>query len=215
LKDIIIPVYLNGAMDHDGNYYKVVTIGTQTWMAENLNVGSQLQDLNLPKDNGIIEKLCNANTLCDIYGGLYDWNEAMQYKNPDNGIVGTIQGICPDGWHIPTLTEWRTLSDYIGGDAIAGEKLREKGFAHWVPPNLDATDDFGFSALPGGWYDVNTAASTALGNSATWWTSSSDPRFQSQRFLMWLKTDLPGLYKNPSDFTWYCSVRCVKNQGKK
>ena len=97
LSNILIPVYLNSVRDQDGNYYKVVKIGTQIWMAENLNVGSQIPLANDQIDNGIIEKYCyyDVTKNCDIYGGLYQWYEAMQYNPGDAGIIGKTQGICP------------------------------------------------------------------------------------------------------------------------
>src|SRR5664279_600823 len=96
LPQIRIPVSLNGVRDHDGNYYKVVTIGSQIWMAENLNVGTRIPLDESASNNGIIEKYCYADTKtnCDIYGGLYRWDEMMQYNQSDSGLVGTTQGIC-------------------------------------------------------------------------------------------------------------------------
>jgi uncharacterized protein (TIGR02145 family) len=213
LPDIIIHVYLNGVADRDGNYYKVVTIGTQIWMAENLNSGIQTPLSDFQKDNGIIEKHCynDLKSYCDIYGGLYQWAEAMQYKPPDNGIIGTTQGICPAGWHMPTISEWQTLSNYLDGPQVAGGKLKEKGFAHWLQPNSGATNESGFSALPGGQSDGTTF--NELGIYGLWWSTDMDNLKNPLNYFIYY--DSPEINRFSAGFTWSASVRCVKNQGKK
>jgi uncharacterized protein (TIGR02145 family) len=117
--------------DIDGNTYKTIQIGDQCWMAENLRTGifipstatnSIHSDLD---NNGIIEKYCydNDTANCTMYGGLYDWNEAMGYSEDEGS-----QGICPEGWHIPTNDDWKILDDQFKyGDA--GEHLKETGDA--------------------------------------------------------------------------------------
>lgn len=127
--------------DSDGNTYGTVQVGTQCWMNRNLNVGSKLDSASTkPADNGKIEKWCydNDDANCDSGGGLYSWDEAMQYSNTE----GT-QGICPSGWHIPTDAEQYTLENYLkdpgqnclpnrtGFDSLscskAGKKLKSGG----------------------------------------------------------------------------------------
>jgi len=152
-----IDVYANGVIDQDENYYGIITIGTQTWLSENLNSGSMLlhRYVNESTNNGIVEKYCydNLESNCDIYGGLYPWTEMMDYGPPDDSIIGITQGICPAGWHIPTHNEWLTLVDYLGGNEVAGGKLKDTS-SYWMPPNVGATNESGFTALPGGclWY---------------------------------------------------------------
>jgi uncharacterized protein (TIGR02145 family) len=130
-------------------------------MAENLNVGTKINstsDGQLQTDNEILEKYCYNNDIanCNIYGGMYEWNEAMQYDTTEGA-----QGICPDGWHIPTDAEWTTLTTFLGGESVAGGKMKEAGFAHWYSPNTGATNESGFTGLPGG------AAAAAVGTSST------------------------------------------------
>jgi uncharacterized protein (TIGR02145 family) len=107
--------------DADGNVYPTVQIGDQCWMAKNLNVGRyvpstiSLSDHSNLQNNGIIEKYCLHNNLdsCKLYGGLYDWDEAMGYTD-----VEGARGICPEGWHIPTYSDWNILDRlYVWGDA--------------------------------------------------------------------------------------------------
>jgi len=203
LPDLTISVYLNGVSDRDGNYYKLVRIGSQVWMAENLNVGVIISTNTDAKDNAIIEKYCYDEINCNIYGGLYKWNEAMQYNSPDAGIIGTTQGVCPSGWHIPTENEWFSLFDYLGGRTVAGGKLKEAGITHWSTPNTGATNESGFSALPGGWLLPENNASVNLGFEGAWWTAES--KFIT---LVYYTESVSGVGQGlNSSF----SVRCVKN----
>ncbi|MCX6285878.1 MAG: hypothetical protein NTY96_02025 [Bacteroidetes bacterium] len=135
------------ALSYGGGDYPTVLIGLQCWMAKNLNVGKKIFSSDRSGNNGIIEKYCfdNLESNCTVYGGLYDWDEMMQYKNTE----GT-KGICPEGWHIPADSELTTLITYLGGDLVAGGKLKETGTVHWADPNIGATNSSGFTAIPGG-----------------------------------------------------------------
>ncbi|MBK7031387.1 MAG: hypothetical protein IPH45_20320 [Bacteroidales bacterium] len=131
----------------DGKTYHGIQIGNQCWMKENLNYGIKINDTQNPSNNGITEKHCynNDENNCTIYGGLYSWMEMMQYESTPG-----IQGICPSGWYIPTDDEWTVLTSYLGGESIAGGKLKETGYTHWMSPNTGATNISGFSALGAG-----------------------------------------------------------------
>src|SRR5664280_2706679 len=143
--------------DQDGNIYKTITIGTQTWMAENLRTTKYRDSTEIPNvtDNTAWDALttgayCNYNntTSADTiatYGRLYNWYAATDSRN-----------IAPAGWHVPTDAEWTTLTTYLGGESVAGGKMKETGITHWISPNTGATNESGFSALPSGmrnWYD--------------------------------------------------------------
>jgi uncharacterized protein (TIGR02145 family) len=137
--------------DQDGNEYKTITIGTQTWMAENLRTTKYSDGTTIPNvtDNTAWTNLttgayCNYNntTSADTiatYGRLYNWYAAIGSGN-----------IAPAGWHVPTETEWRTLIYYLGGFSVAGGKMKETGTTHWINPNIGATNESGFTALPSG-----------------------------------------------------------------
>jgi uncharacterized protein (TIGR02145 family) len=133
----------------DGNSYKTVTIGTQTWMAENYNFATS---------NGSV--CYNNDPLnCSRYGRLYTWETAKM--------------ICPtsEGWQLPTDKDWQTLLNYLGGQKIAGSKLKSR--IEWENPNTDATNESGFSALPGGSYNPGCLYGsyfTGLGETANFWT---------------------------------------------
>ncbi|MBM3435324.1 MAG: hypothetical protein FJY07_03790, partial [Bacteroidetes bacterium] len=146
----------------DGKTYPTVLIGTQCWMAKNINIGTRIEGVNNASNNGIIEKYCTGNleSNCNVYGGLYQWSEMMQYTT----TPGT-QGICTPGWHLPTDNELKTLegtvdSQYGVGNPVwdltgdrgldAGGNLKETGVSHWAFPNNGATNSSGFTALPGG-----------------------------------------------------------------
>jgi uncharacterized protein (TIGR02145 family) len=193
---IIDTVYacLNGVLDkRDNKYYGVVKIGNQTWMSENLNTGAMHFKSNTAADSvyddGHIEKYCLDNIAenCSIYGGLYSWAEMMQYAPADNGAIGTTRGVCPEGWHIPTFTEWETLIFFLGGYTTpgysgyfgVGDKLKETGSVHWKVPNSGATNETGFTALPGGSlepstdndYNKNLWTFNPSGSKGNWMTS--------------------------------------------
>ena len=202
-----IPIYLDGIMDTIANYYyKTVRIGTQIWMAENVNTGEMIQSAQNQSDNNSIEKYCYNNNpeYCKIYGGLYTWDEMMQYKPEDRGEIGTTQGICPVGWHLPIFYEWDLLVKYLGGEPVAGGKLKEEGLAHWDPPNEGATNESGFSALPGGSFNTQGFYFEERGREAAWWSSDGDYfplMFDSKQVF----------YYNIITSNHANSVRCVKN----
>ena len=147
----IAPVFYCGSSDlvdtRDGTHYETVQIGTQCWMAENLNIGQMILSNNNQTDNNIIEKYCydNDDTNCIIYGGLYKWREANQYWH-----FGA-QGVCPDGWHLPSIDEYDALINFLGGSGIAGGKMKETGTTHWNTPNTGATNSSGFTGFAGGY----------------------------------------------------------------
>ncbi len=137
--------------DQDGNEYKTITIGTQTWMAENLRTTKYRDGSEIPNvtDNTKWVELatgayCNYNNTTSsdtiaTYGRLYNWYAVTDSRN-----------IAPEGWHLPTETEWRILIDYLGGFGVAGGKMKETGATHWDTPNTGATNESGFTALPSG-----------------------------------------------------------------
>ena len=227
-----IGVYLNGVMDRDYHYYNTVTIGKQTWLAENLNTGVQISNLIPTSDNKIIEKYCydDDKNNCSIYGGLYTWHEMMDYNPSDNAIAGTTQGICPVGWHIPTPTEWTNL--FIALDPFpftAGGKLKEKNTAHWNSPNTDATNESGFSALPGGvmidfkyWDTTNRFDS--LGYKGVFWASQAlfnvipgDPTLETgANFVLYSYNGYISSFENIQlTKNEGISVRCIKDPPRK
>jgi uncharacterized protein (TIGR02145 family) len=157
--------------NRDGQTYNTVMIGNQCWMAQNINVGTRINGTVNSTNNGIIEKYCydNLESNCDVYGGLYQWNEAMQYSTSAG-----VQGICLTGWHLPTDVEWTILIDFLGSEVVAGGKMKEAGTVHWAPPNSGATNSSGFTALPGGSRDVSGVFLDLTFTSNLWSSSQFD-----------------------------------------
>jgi uncharacterized protein (TIGR02145 family) len=154
--------------DYDSNNYTIIQIGNQTWMEENLQsthysdgTSAAYYDYDHDPNNSL------------IYGRLYGWSAAMNGAASSNTNPSNVQGICPDGWHLPSVAEWQQLAAFLGGSGIAGGKLKETGNAHWISPNAGATDEVGFTALPAGmwafwdefqWLGDHGAFSTSTGN---------------------------------------------------
>jgi uncharacterized protein (TIGR02145 family) len=146
-------------IDAEGNKYPTTSISGQCWMAENMNIGTRINGgLTQSTTPGNFEKYCmfNVESNCDIYGGWYQWAQAVQYWSGQPTLP--VQGICPDGWHIPSFSEWQTVYNFLtttfGGTAAGA--LKEQGTVHWQSPNLGMGtnnvngDLFGFTALPAG-----------------------------------------------------------------
>ncbi|HAY70532.1 MAG TPA: hypothetical protein DCX89_01450 [Saprospirales bacterium] len=135
--------------EYGGKQYSTVQIGTQCWMKQNMNVGTRIDGINAQSNNGTIEKHCynNVEDSCDVYGGLYQWNEMMQYST-----IESSRGICPEGFHIPSSAEWNVLTNYLGGQDVAGGKMKHEGFRYWIEPNSGATNSSRFSGVGGGTY---------------------------------------------------------------
>jgi uncharacterized protein (TIGR02145 family) len=181
-------------------------------MAENLKVGTRIDGPQEQTDNGIIEKYCSNNdeANCAIYGGLYQWGEMMQYATTPGA-----KGICPTGWHLPTDEEWDTLTvTLLGGDGIAGGKMKasgtvEAGTSLWHSPNTGATNECGFTALPGGGRDGNGLFGT-LGWYCDWW-SSTDEGNTIKAWDRYINYDYSIVFRSYFQKSNGSSVRCVRN----
>ncbi|MCD4664761.1 MAG: fibrobacter succinogenes major paralogous domain-containing protein, partial [Bacteroidales bacterium] len=175
----------------------------------NLNVGTMISGTVEMTNNGVIEKYCfdNNTANCDIYGGLYQWDEMMQYTN-----ISGVQGICPAGWHLPTNGEWTILTDHLGGTNVAGGKMKETGAAHWHYPNAGATNESGFTALPGGYRDTDDGSFEFLTHYASFWSSSQDEYVASSAWYRGLGSNYASVLHSISDKQQGYSVRCVKDE---
>ncbi|MCX6269088.1 MAG: hypothetical protein NTW16_17330, partial [Bacteroidetes bacterium] len=194
-------------VSYSGKTYNTVQIGTQCWIKENLDVGTIKNHTILSTNNGIIEKYCynDLTSNCDVYGGLYEWNEMMQYVTAEGS-----QGICPSGWHIPTDAEFITLSTYLGGDISSGSKIKEAGTAHFTPTNTGATNESGFTAFPGG-YLYGNSAFASLGSIGYFYTSTTSTQNTTWAIFRSVDYSTTSLGKGNNYKSTTTSVRCLKN----
>ena len=197
--------------DVEGNSYKTVTIGTQTWMAENLKVTKYNDGTTIPNitDNtqwqnnttGAWSYYNNDEANNAKYGKLYNWYALSKTSNGNKNV-------CPTGWHVPSDSEWTVLTEYLGGLSVAGGKMKEVGTTSWNSPNTDATNTSLFSALPGGYRQPNGYCS-GIGSYGYWWSST-----ENGTIVAWLR-DLAGShgYVSRNDFGKVdgFSVRCIKD----
>jgi len=199
--------------DIDGNVYHTVTIGTQVWMVENLKVTRFRNGDPIPNvvDNAEWDKLSSGayceydNDLSNVatYGRLYNW-----YAVNDN------RNLAPVGWHVPTSEEWETLETYLGGQFVAGGKLKESGISHWRSPNVGADNSSGFLGLPGGIrasYKNSIGAYNYIGEIGAFW-SSTELR-ESEAWMRFLTNYDDALAKPelPTYKSFGYSVRCIQD----
>jgi uncharacterized protein (TIGR02145 family) len=199
--------------------YNTVQIGDQCWLKENLNVGTMIDSLENMKDNGIIEKYCyrNKEDSCTKYGGLYQWNEMMQYATQQGA-----RGICPPGWHLPKDEEWSVLEGAVDSQYGIGEDTWDdygfrgydagtnlKATSGWYA-NGNGTDLFGFSGLPGGSRSYYGGFLSVGFNGYCWTSSSSYINFNA--FSRYLDYSSPGVrrdYGFGQELGF--SVRCLRD----
>ena len=183
----------------DGKVYRTVTIGSQIWMAENLNYA------RTPRNEIDSTSWCYRNDpiFCDDYkyGRLYKWSTAR-----NNGVAGgkvtyPARGVCPKGWHLPDTTEWRTLCNTVGGASIAGKKLKSTG--GWLG---NGTDDYSFTARPGGYRSYNGGYNRDA--EAAYFWSSVEYDFDNAYYLH-LEAAVADLSRGSNDYGY--SVRCIKD----
>jgi uncharacterized protein (TIGR02145 family) len=188
----------------DGKSYNTVLIGTQCWMAQNLNAGTLITPGN-QTNNSILEKYCylDLESNCTIYGGLYQWDEAMQYVT----IEGT-QGICPTGWHLPADAEFTTIATYLGGVSVAGGTMKETGTTHWLTPNTGATNSSGFTGLGGGGIQPTHTPVSFNTHDYMWTSKQANSTMGNYRFLF--NSDV-NLYNGATTKTYGFSVRCIQD----
>ncbi len=168
------PFPANGTLiqDIDGNTYHTIIIGNQVWLTENLKTTKFVNGEAIfhhtdttqwawnSVDYSAYSDYNNDPNISKVYGRLYNW---LAVDDPKE--------LCPEGWHVPSEADLTELINYLGGDSIAGGMLKESGTAHWVNPNVDATNESGFTALPTGYREVD-GSYQALGFVTYIWSSS-------------------------------------------
>jgi uncharacterized protein (TIGR02145 family) len=198
--------------DIDGNIYPAVNIGTQTWLGSNLKVTRYRNGdpiANVTTDNQWKTLTTGAYCAYDnlvpnftTYGNLYNWHAASDTR-----------GICPDGWHVPTDSEWELLGNFLGGNSVAGGKMKsagtiEGGTGLWYAPNEGATNTCDFSGQPGG-YRINYGTFYSMGNVAYFWSSSDTASVNALNYVLDANNTSLKRYFNLQ--TNGFSIRCVKD----
>ncbi|MCK4664529.1 MAG: hypothetical protein KAT68_16795 [Bacteroidales bacterium] len=205
--------------DYDGNYYNTVAIGNQCWMKENLQTTSYADGTALVNGTSAGDITGDDTTKyyfayddnegnVPIYGRLYTWAAIMNEATSSNANPSGVQGVCPTGWHVPSDAEWTELTDYLGGESVAGGKMKEVGTTHWTSPNTDATNESGFTALPNGYRNYDSTFD-GIGYNGHYWNSteySTTNAWNRNMNYSISNVNRDNHYKN-----YGFSVRCVKD----
>jgi len=200
--------YLAGiVVDYDGNSYTTIIIGDQVWLGENLKTTSY-------NDGTAIPLVTNGTEWYNLTTPAYCWynNDEATYKATYGALYNwyTVNegNLCPTGWHVPTDAEWSTLTTYLGGGSVAGGKLKEAGTTHWNSPNTGATNESGFTALPGG-YRYNIGSFFSIGYESGWWSSTENS--STNAWYRRMSYDGATVDRNTNYKIFGCSVRCLRD----
>lgn len=204
----------------DGNVYKISPIGGQVWMAENLRylpavVGPEKESkissyYYVYGYEGIDVSEAKATENYKAYGVLYNWTAAMAGKVASDKNPSEVQGACPAGWHLPSRAEWTQLRDFLGGLNLVEGILKEAGTIHWAKTNAAITNEFNFTALPGGQRTMD-GKFEEINSHGQWWTTNEDKPDINYAYLLhfWSGSNtMNGLWVGKDSGI---SVRCVKN----
>ena len=214
----------------DNTEYSWVQIGEQIWMAENLKY---LPSVVGPGTGSNSEAYCyvygydgtsisaaKATENYATYGVLYNWTAAMNGAESSDANPSGVQGICPDGWHLPSDAEWKQLEMYLGMSetdvnstgwrgTVEGGKLKEAGTTHWADPNAGANNESGFTALPGGNRDNYGGGFVSIRDYGNWWSSTDySASIAWYRLLVY---DLSNVYRYYNYKSVGFSVRCLRD----
>lgn len=201
----------------DMQEYPTISLGEQCWLAQNLRVGEFVQIDAGQSDNGNIERYCYDNNPdnCEAFGGLYTWDEMMQY-----GTTVNDQGVCPDRWHIPSDGEWMVMERFLGMQPGSIDSLGfYRGYSNeggllkavdpaWEGPNVGAVDPYGFSALPSGMI-YHDGSYGGLGDFTVYWTSTLVDEASAIYRMLHTSTNKIGRFVGDPAHT--TTVRCVKD----
>ena len=192
-------------VDIDGNIYNIITIGSQEWIGQNLktthfndgspipNVIDEAEWISLATP-GYCWYNNDQNTYKNTYGALYNW------------YTIDVGNLCPEGWHVPTDADWTQLVTFLGGENTSRGKLKETDLTHWNSPNTGATNDFNFTALPGG---IRSGEFNSLRDNGYWW--STDEAYPSSAWFRWMQNSSAKTSRHHLGKTHGFSVRCIKD----
>jgi uncharacterized protein (TIGR02145 family) len=207
LSFVLTTIHAQTVKDIDENIYKTLTLGTQTWMAENLKTTKY-------RNGDVIKTTTSSKDIRDEVAPQYQW--ASEGKESNVTTYGRLytwytvadnRGICPIGWHVPTDADWSALTTFLGGEVVAYSKLKESGEIHWNKYDT-GTNETGFTALPGG-LRSSRGPFIDIGESCYWWSSNesgpADAWCRQMNYNMYSVYRFLYLKRNG------LSVRCIKN----
>jgi uncharacterized protein (TIGR02145 family) len=197
--------------DIEGNVYRTVTIGNQIWMAENLRSRHY-------RNGDLIPNVTDTAAWGALTSGAWCWYDNDSAANAEYGMMynwfaaADARNIAPASWHVPSDADWTVLVNFLGNLGISGGKMKETGTAHWFSPNTGATNESGFTALPGGYRYTDNGAFKQKGYDGDWWsTTAVDTTYAWFRNIY---------YNYPSSGRYYYkkqngfSIRCVMDAKK-
>ena len=204
-----ISILAQTVTDVDGNTYNAISIGNQIWLTENLKVTKYNDQvpISLVLDDASWSTqtepaycyyqgdIANAN----VYGNLYNWH-----------VVNNAKNVCPSGYYVPSIADWEELITFVGGNAVAGGKLKEMGLEHWLDPNTGADNSSSFTLLPSGWRANNNGFYENLSYMAFVWSSTSVDAQSSSIILVGY--DSPACYTSDSHILTGLPIRCLKDE---
>lgn len=219
--------------DYDGNSYGTIVLGEQTWMAENLKVTHFADGTAIPLVTGESEwdalestslAYCwydNMIEYKDTTGALYTWTAAMNGAESTMAIPSGVQGVCPDGWHLPSDEEWKSMEIFLGMSQTEadltdwrgtdeGSQLKETGFSHWEGALTGGSNSSGFTAIPGGFRGVK-GEFFSVGQYGTFWTATGESGTEKAWYRA-LYFDNDEAYRQYNYMSQGFSVRCVKDE---
>jgi len=203
----------NTVTDIDGNAYTIVQIGSQAWLGQNLKTTRYNDGTPIPLQTAAtVWDTLSTHAYCwydnninnkEPYGALYNWHVTNASGNGGKNP-------CPVGWHVPDDDEWTALTDFLGGASTAAGKLKETGTAHWNPPNTGATNETGFTALPGG-FRGTAALFVQMGDQGNWWSADGHPTYGSSAYYRSMSFSSAGVYRSIMGKTLGMSIRCIQD----
>jgi uncharacterized protein (TIGR02145 family) len=197
--------------DIEGTIYKTIPIGDQVWMAENLKTTLFNDGSDIPEVTGFgswSDLTTPAHAWCfnndslykDLYGAYYNWFAVSTGK------------LCPTGWHVPSDSEWQILISYLGGDRVAGSKLKEAGKNNWTSSNKNATNESGFTAIPAGFRSTVDGAFAGNGEICGWWTATEQSQsVAGSSWCRWLRGDTTIVVRSERFKKEGFTIRCIKD----
>ena len=194
--------------DADGNVYNIVNIGDQVWITENLKTTRY-------NDSTAIPLVTDNAAWAALNTPAYCWyqNDSTAYSNPYgalySGYAVNTGKLCPAGWHVPTSSEWQNLIDFLGGNSVAGGKLKEIGTDYWTNPNKEATNETGFTALAGSYRMATGTFSGTLYDYGYWWSSSEVDASNARGYMMGYNWGAVQISNGLKQLGY--SIRCIRD----